>query len=89
MNVNVNIERLILDGVRLSPRDREQMTEAVEHELRRLLQPDALNSNAQAVERQPPPTPGPIPLPDRVGGALAAAVHRALTPTLGRGGSRR
>ncbi len=44
MNINLHIERLILDGISLSPGDRPMLRAAVEGELSRLLAQDGLNS---------------------------------------------
>ena len=39
MNINLHIERLILDGLPIEPRQRAQVQAAVEAELARLLRP--------------------------------------------------
>lgn len=44
MNINLHIERMVLDGLQVSPRDRAQLQAAVEGELARLLGTDGLRS---------------------------------------------
>jgi hypothetical protein len=47
MNINLQIERLILEGVDLSPRQRRQLQAAVEAELSRLLSENGLPPSLQ------------------------------------------
>ena len=48
MNINIHIERLILDGLPISQRQRPQVQAAVEAELSRLLAADGLASHLQS-----------------------------------------
>ena len=48
MNINLHIERLILDGIDLAPLQRHQLRAAVENELTRLLSEGAFRTHAHA-----------------------------------------
>ncbi|MFH7026535.1 MAG: hypothetical protein ACHBN1_14275 [Heteroscytonema crispum UTEX LB 1556] len=47
MNINLQIEKLILEGIELSPRQRRQLQAAVEVELSRLCTENGLPSSLQ------------------------------------------
>lgn len=47
MNINLHIEKLILDGINLSPRERSLLQASVETELTHLLTTDGLTSGLQ------------------------------------------
>lgn len=47
MNINLHIERLVLDGIQLSPAQRPLLQAAVEAELTRLLSNGGLNNALQ------------------------------------------
>lgn len=48
MNINLHIERLILDGIHFAPRERQQLRAAVEDELARLLSAGTLLSRVHS-----------------------------------------
>jgi hypothetical protein len=80
MNIEFHIERLVLDGLHIEPRDRSQLQMAVEAELARLLmagglRPElvysgAMRSVAGAEIRVTPQTTG-----KQLGNQIAHAVH--------------
>jgi len=84
MNVNVHIERLILDGMPLASNQGPLVQAAVEAELRRLLAEQGLSpSFAGAV---PHLSAGSIQLapdskPAQLGRQIAEAIHGGLVPT--------
>jgi hypothetical protein len=95
MNVNVYIERLVLDGIRLERGRASQMQAAVKVELTRLLREQGLPSlTAGAVSRLPA---GDIALtqtdhPTYIGHQIGRAIFSSLTPGaehLGTGGPAR
>jgi len=83
MNVNVYIERLILEGVEVSSLDRPALQAAVESELTRLLvegglHPDLTAGGARASMRGgafQPPAGGK---PDHLGQQIARAVYGGI-----------
>ena len=52
MNINLHIERLVLDGISLAPRQRAELKAAVESELRRQLEIQGLDSTMQSNDRR-------------------------------------
>jgi hypothetical protein len=82
MHIELHIERLVLDGVALSSRDRAALTRAVSSELSRLLtnglHPDVLSGGAHAAV-----TGGSIAFDTAAGGGrlgeqIARAVHGGI-----------
>ncbi len=88
MNINVHIERLILDGVPVAHRERPMLQAAVEAELARLLISEGLAPNLQAGSALPYVPGGSIQLasdgnPKTLGQQIAQAVYGGI------GGSRK
>ena len=83
MNIEFRIERLVLDGLDIEPRDRSQLQRAVEAELTRLLaagglRPELLSGGAMPSVagteiRVTPQTRGA-----QLGNQIAHAVHRGI-----------
>ncbi|MEL6763682.1 MAG: hypothetical protein AAFO87_08470 [Cyanobacteria bacterium J06607_6] len=47
MNVNLHIEELVLDGINLSPRQRSQLSAALQAELTRLIATEGMSPSLQ------------------------------------------
>jgi hypothetical protein len=73
MNTDVRIEHLVIDGIKLSRRERDALGPAIARELRRL---GSLPANA--------PEPGRGSAADGIARQVAAAVHQATTAALPR-----
>ncbi|HEY9643631.1 MAG TPA: hypothetical protein V6C57_24290 [Coleofasciculaceae cyanobacterium] len=59
MNLNIQIDRLILENISLLPHERQQLQRAIESELSRLLTEKGLPASLQqggAIDRLPPVT---------------------------------
>lgn len=83
MNINVSIERLILDGLSLSHSQRPLVQAAVEAELSRLLAADGLASHLQSGGALPNIRGGNIQLaqhsdPHTLGQQIAQAVYGGI-----------
>ncbi len=83
MNINVQIEQLVLDGITLTPAQRPLMQAALEAELGRLLTAGGLSSElAGGVTVPSVPAPGiqlaPNNDPGRLGRQIANAVYRGI-----------
>jgi hypothetical protein len=84
MNINVHIDRLVLDGLPLASHQSDSVQTAVEIELTRLLTDKGFNtSSASAVPRL---SAAPIQLtydsrPASLGRQIAEAIYGTLTPT--------
>jgi hypothetical protein len=83
MNINLHIERLVLDGVPLAPSGRPRLRAAVEGELSRLLTEGGLSAGVQSGGAMP--TVRAIPMlidgdahPSRMGQAIARSVYGGL-----------
>lgn len=88
MNINVHIERLILDGLPITHSQRSLVQAAVEAELARLLTDDGLVSSLRTGGAQPKVPGGSIQLagdgnPHTLGQQIAQAVYGGI------GGSRK
>lgn len=80
MNVNLHIERLVLDGITLSPRERALLGTAVTDELTRLISEGGLPANLPASGIVPSIPAGSIQLghgnnPALLGQQIAQAVY--------------
>jgi hypothetical protein len=80
MNVNLHIERLVLDGIALSPRERAMLGTAVTSELTRLITESGLPANLPAGGIVPSIPAGSIQLgsdnnPSLLGQQIAWAVY--------------
>jgi|WetSurMetagenome_2_1015567.scaffolds.fasta_scaffold1631637_1 hypothetical protein len=83
MNISLRIERLILDGLPITPHQSSGVKAAVEAELRRLLQEGGICSGLKsggAFAGMPPNSIKPIPesSPRIVGQQIAAAVYGVI-----------
>ena len=84
MNVTVNIERLILEGLPLAPWQRPLLAAAVEAELGRLLAKGGLGGELAGGGAVPSLPAGPIELPSdgdpsALGAQIAQAVYGGLS----------
>ncbi|HEY9675110.1 MAG TPA: hypothetical protein V6D11_26960 [Waterburya sp.] len=84
MNINLHIERLIVDGVNLYPSDRRVLQATVEAELARLLTTEGLPPGWQAGGAVPSVSIPPIELtpninPTQMGQQIAQAVYRGMS----------
>jgi hypothetical protein len=80
VNIELHIERLILDGLQVAPRDRAHLQAAVEAELTRLLAADGLRSELLAGGAMRSLGGGEIQVtnnmgPLHLGNRIAQAVH--------------
>jgi len=83
MNVNLRIERLILDGLPVAPAERPLLQAAVESELVRLLTAGGLSPALQAGGALPSLRAGGIQLqgegnPEHLGTQIARAVYEGM-----------
>lgn len=83
MNINVNIERLILEGVSIPVSQRPLLQAAVEAELARLLTADGLASSWEKGGAVPSLSAGVIQLnsdinPTQLGQQIAQSVYRGM-----------
>jgi hypothetical protein len=76
VNVRIEIDQLVLHGVR--PADRHRVAAAFERELTRLLRTRGLPSTVDSERTKLPPLPRTTS-PRRLGEALARSVHSGLT----------
>ena len=86
MTINVYIDRLILDGIDLGPRESAQMKAAVEGELSRLLRNGGLGSSLQSGGAFPSVSADSIHLSgecnaSRLGKQIARSVYRGIGGT--------
>ena len=84
MNINLHIERLVLNGVSLGPGQGPRVQAAVETELSRLLAADGLGPSLASGARLPSVPGGRIKLassndPAHLGTEVAHAVHNGLS----------
>jgi len=73
MTTNIRIDRVVLDGLKLSRRERDAIGPAIARELRRLAAEQAGRADTQRRE--------PGSAVDGIAREVAAAVHRASTAT--------
>ena len=83
MNVNVTIERLILDGIRIGPGEGALLKAAVEGELSRLLRSGSLASSLQSGGSLPSVRAESIQMsaeghPSRLGKQIARSVYGGI-----------
>lgn len=83
MNISVTIERLILNGITISQRERPLLQAAVETELARLLAADGLAPDLLAGGAMPHVPAGAIQLtgesdPTHLGQQIARSVHGGI-----------
>lgn len=83
MNVNLHIERLVLDGVPLAPGDRPLLRAAVEGELSRLLTEGGLSAGLRSGGAMPTVRANPMLIhgdanPSRMGQEIARSVYGGI-----------
>ena len=83
MNIIISIERLILDGLPLTPHQRPVLQVALEEELARLLADDGLAYDLQTQGMYPRVTAGEVQVRDNIdarllGKQLAQAIYRGI-----------
>lgn len=83
MNINVNIERLVLEGVSVPPSQRPLLQAAVEAELGRLLTAEGLGAGLRSGGVVPRVSAGTIQLspesnPTQLGQQIAQAVYGGI-----------
>jgi hypothetical protein len=83
MNINLHIERLILDGLAIESRQGGLVKEALEAELTRLLEAQGLSASLQSGEALPALRAGAIALnaeksPAQIGAQIAQAVYGSI-----------
>lgn len=83
MNIKLHIERLVLDGIHISPADGPLLQAAIEAELVRLLSAGGVHSGFQAGMALPSIRAGDIQLaegsdPDGVGQQIAGALYGGI-----------
>jgi hypothetical protein len=98
MSTRIRIERLVLDGIELSRRERDALGPAIARELRRLAGEQAHElageqAHEQADLRGEPRHRGASPAVDGIAREVAAGVHRVMpaarpAPGVARGGHR-
>lgn len=76
MKTNVRIERVVLDGLRLSRGERDALGPAIARELRQLADQRVNGAGARADFQQQEPGPAV----DGIAREIAAAVHQATAP---------
>jgi hypothetical protein len=83
MNVRLNIDRLVIDGIDVSAADRPRLQRAVESELARLIARDGIHrelASGIAVPSISVPAigVGATPTPQHLGNAIASSVHDGI-----------
>ncbi len=83
MNINLHIDRLVLDGIALDGHHGPQLREAVEQELHRLLLAQGLNPGLQTEQavrhlQTPAIQLAHAPQPQHLGRQIAQAVHTGI-----------
>ena len=87
MNINLHIERLILDGLPLEARDSAILRAAVEVELARLLTENNVAANRQTGEAAPSARADAIQLtgesnPAQIGRQIAGSIYESIGKTI-------
>ena len=83
MKINIQIERLVLEGVKVAPHERPLLQEAVESELGRLLSRDGLNHDFYASGALPSLRVSSLQMtpsnkPEQFGHQIAQAVYSRI-----------
>ena len=86
MNIELHIERLILDGLTIEPLDRGELQATVGEELTRLLSSGGLRSDLLSARAVRSISAGEIEVtnqmaPARLGNQIAQAVHSGIGPS--------
>jgi len=93
MNVHIDIERIVLDGLPLAPGEEARFRAALELELARRVAAHGLGAEALrgGALASLPPQPMSFPsgsTPAQLGRGVAAAIHQSLQPGAGRAEAR-
>lgn len=85
MDINLHIERLVLDGVTLTPAQQRQLQASVKTELGRLIAESGLGDYLHSQPSVQRLTPGPIeiaepPDPTQLGSQIAQALYQGIGP---------
>ncbi|HEX4953037.1 MAG TPA: hypothetical protein VF017_06555 [Thermoanaerobaculia bacterium] len=85
MSVHLHIERLVLDGLPLGPRERRELEAALGAELGRLLAQGPLHPELAAGQAVPSLRAPDLPMPQNqgptaLGQGLARSIHGGLAP---------
>ena len=91
MNINLHIERLVLDGISLAPNQRHLLQASIEAELTRLLTQDGLDSGLHQGVGVPKISAANLQLnagtnPTQLGQQIAASVYSGIGGSNGNGG---
>ncbi len=80
MNLHLNIERLILEGINLTPSQRRQLQEVVTAELTRLMTEQGIPPGVQsiALPRVPIQIPASATSPAQIGQQIAQNIYTGL-----------
>ncbi|HEY9735408.1 MAG TPA: hypothetical protein V6D06_03965 [Trichocoleus sp.] len=83
MDVNLHIERLVLEGITLTPAQRRQLQSVVTTELSRLITESGLAEHLHAQDTASVLAAGPIqvsdqPDPNQLGTQIAQALYRGI-----------
>jgi hypothetical protein len=86
MTINIVIERLVLDGLPLTARERDRMVSGLQAELVRLFEREGVPGSVSSDHMAPSFSAGPVhaatPLePTALGRDVARAVHGAFEPS--------
>ena len=84
MKINVQIERLVLEGINVAPHQHPLLQAAVEGELTRLLSEGGINEGLTGGGSRPSMRGAPIQLgsdgkPDGIGHQIAVSVHKGIS----------
>jgi hypothetical protein len=88
MKLTVHIDRLIVDGAELSHRERRELLETVQAELRDLLLGHSADARPRVANEGPSDLPPGATRVAELGRDVAEGVHRAMTPLPMRGDAR-
>jgi hypothetical protein len=83
VNINLHIERLVLDGIAVEPHQRAELKAAVESELSRLLVSNGIDAGVQTDKSSRAVSGGLISIdnthkPTRTGQQIGEAVYRGI-----------
>jgi hypothetical protein len=87
-NINLHIERIVLDGIRFTPQEQRQFRAVVESELTRLLVERGMSSDLQTAGALRSVPAQPIHVVDRSPAALGQQVAQSIYGGIGHETSR-
>jgi hypothetical protein len=82
MNINLRVDRLILENISLLPHERQQLQRAIESELSRLFVEQGLPASLQqggAIDRLPAVTVNPTQKPAQMAQQIAQDIYGGLS----------